>query len=399
MKIKTVLLSLSALCALTSCIDDKYDLDNADYKLGFGSQDNVIWLPKSSTGQAVFKNLFPLNNTESTQILKCEKDANGREFYCLETNTNNLLRISMSPVDTVIVEGDKDINVDLSNRPKFLDHPQTNLDFICPRFLVTLTNESDIDIETGICLTPSEGHVAQTEGGAFKSPRQSVKRYYVSEEPNADGLPAEFAEAEWVKLDGLHDLIAKVPHSISANLIQFKSVSHGATGEGILNVDYQFYCPVDVGANFSVINSDSTYDWHNSLKDVKVDCRQLIAKAKVKGSIPMQIQATVEPIDLEGKLLEGLTVSTDSVVVNNTLKVNGDEESEIALYLTPKEGYKLIDLMTGEGTNVLDGIRFEYGTMTKADGSSTGKRIYNDMYIELKDILFGLKGTIIYDAN
>ena len=405
MKLKTFTLSLLAVTALTSCMDNSYDLDDIDMKLGFGAPDNVLWLPKSSTGPAVCKNLFSLDDN---QILVYEPDATGREFYCLETDTDNILNMKLDPnVGYVeLLEGDTTITITMTNRPSFLHNSKTYLDLICPRFLIELDNQSEIDIKTGFNLRSCDNkHVAKTEGQDFVAPAKQKKYYYVSDYEDQAGLPADldgmdWTNAEWIKFEGLRDLIAGIPDSVAAELVNFEGHGPGhKIEEGVFKINYRFYSPVDVGDKFSIDDRDSTDHWHADLKDVKVDAKQLIAKAKVSGTMPMEIDASLEPINLKGEKLEGLIVSSDSLKYVPSLSIDGDTETEIAIYITPKDGYTLEQFLTGEGDDVLDGIRFDYGLNTKKDGTSTGKRIYNDMYIQLKDIVFGLKGTLIYDAN
>ena len=75
-------------CLFTSCIDEKYDLDNVDMTIGTSGD---LTLPTSSTGEIVLKNLMDLKEEGVVQI------ANG-EYFIVEDGSANIPTIDIAPI-------------------------------------------------------------------------------------------------------------------------------------------------------------------------------------------------------------------------------------------------------------------------------------------------------------
>ena len=75
-------------CFLTSCIDEKYDLDNVDMTIGTSGN---LTLPTSSTGEIVLKNLMDLKEDGVVQII------NG-EYFIVENGSANIPSIDITPI-------------------------------------------------------------------------------------------------------------------------------------------------------------------------------------------------------------------------------------------------------------------------------------------------------------
>lgn len=77
-----------ATCFFTSCIDEKYDLDNVDMTIGTSGN---LTLPTSSTGEIVLKNLMDLKEDGVVQII------NG-EYFIVENGSANIPSIDITSI-------------------------------------------------------------------------------------------------------------------------------------------------------------------------------------------------------------------------------------------------------------------------------------------------------------
>ena len=75
-------------CLFTSCIDEKYDLDNVDMTIGTSGD---LTLPTSSTGEIVLKNLMDLKEDGVVQIV------NG-EYFIVEDGSANIPTVDITPI-------------------------------------------------------------------------------------------------------------------------------------------------------------------------------------------------------------------------------------------------------------------------------------------------------------
>ena len=281
--------------------------------------------------------------------------------------------------------------ISLSDLPDFLEDNDVVLDLANPMVFLSVRNSLSADIITALSLTSDTDESGAHGTGPLTIGANATNKYYLAEKEETDFLPADKADYKFVKVDGLPNLIKKIPDEIKVDVDKVKLVATDLdiTKEYPIDIEYEVYAPLIFGEDFKLVyaGTEDGFDLGDDLEDL--DAESLHIKANVISDVPADIRLDVELLDINGQKID--IVEDNSVIIKKTSGAN--KVSAIELNIKPKEGYSLKDILSG--SKQLDGIKYR----AVLDKPNTGEPLRNKTSLIIKDIKVSIKGVVTYDAN
>lgn len=280
--------------------------------------------------------------------------------------------------------------ISLSDLPDFLEDNDVVLDLANPMVFLSVRNSLSANISTELTLT------SDTDDGAHRTGPLTIganatNKYYLAKNEETDFLPADKADYKFVEVDGLPNLIKKIPDEIKVDVDKVKLVATDLdiTKEYPIDIEYEVYAPLIFGEEFKLVyaGTEDGFDLGDDLEDL--DAESLHIKANVISDVPANIRLDVELLDINGQKID--IVEDNSVIITKPSGAN--KVSAIELNIKPKEGYSLKDILSG--SKQLDGIKYR----AVLDKPNSGEPLRNKTSLIIKDIKVSIKGVITYDAN
>ena len=278
--------------------------------------------------------------------------------------------------------------VDLGDIPDFLKDKDVVLDIEHPVIMLEVGNTTGVPVLADLTLTPlADG--SPIENGIIELRREErdivVKaademgeytwsNFFIS---NSEvGMELGF---EFVDVPNLPNLIRQIPDVIQINMTAEADpeaehrfdLSHG---DYEMNVRYNVHVPLTFGPDLQVIYRDTIDDFNSDIKDYVKYVTEVVMEMEVENTIPLGMVCRAVALDVDGRALSGIEVSTPQPIEaagwdgNNTTLVRGDFTIEL------KE--------TVAGTmEQLDGLALEI--TADANEGVKGASLKNNQYLRL----------------
>ena len=278
--------------------------------------------------------------------------------------------------------------VDLGDIPDFLKDKDVVLDIEHPVIMLEVGNTTGVPVLADLTLTPlADGN--PIENGIIELRREErdivVKaademgeytwsNFFISN--SEAGMELGF---EFVDVSNLPNLIRQIPDVIQINMTAEADpeaehrfdLSHG---DYEMNVRYNVHVPLTFGPDLQVIYRDTIDDFNSDIKDYVKYVTEVVMEMEVENTIPLGMVCRAVALDVDGRALSGIEVSTPQPIEaagwdgNNTTLVRGDFTIEL------KE--------TVAGTmEQLDGLALEI--TADANEGVKGASLKNNQYLRL----------------
>lgn len=278
------------------------------------------------------------------------------------------------------------INID--GLPDFLAEDNVVLDLTDPRIFITVTNKSPISVDMSAELKSfKNGNMAGEASLENVNIPAERDDYVICLNQKIEDGWNEAEQIMYVKVEGLSDLIKKIPDRIEIQKIETNVIQEEVTID--LNntypiiTDYKVDTPLKFGPETNITYTETIDGWDADLEDMEFS--KVEASMTATNAIPLGINLTGVAIDKNGKPLDGVTVDLnvdiDAGSIDNPTKEN------IKFTLTTDNG----------SIKGLDGIKLT--VIAKASESSSEEELKEDQYMQFDDIKLGLKGGITMDLN
>lgn len=285
--------------------------------------------------------------------------------------------------------------VEISNDlPDFLTDNRVTLNMQNPtiRFDIDATN-LPVPVEfSGSVTSVADG--GQTIGaanlpqsGKNDIPFGQTSTYYYSQTDTPYDPDGVAAGSHVEVVDDLNSLIRKLPDHIQVDCKDGRvNVKQGVLHDIYLDrnysadVNYEILVPFTFNAGTTIVYNDSVDDMNDDLKDYQA--KGVDITADVYNLVPMQLEISVEPVGIDGRVLDGVDVTTDLIAAGDgTTAV----KTPITLTLTAQNPADI---------SRLDKLRFHIVAASPATGE-----LRSDQYFYLDNLRLKLLGQVIGDFN
>lgn len=278
------------------------------------------------------------------------------------------------------------INID--GLPDFLAEDNVVLDLTDPRIFITVTNSSPISVDMSAELKSfKNGNMAGEASLENVNIPAERDDYVICLNQKIEDGWNEAEQIMYVKVEGLSDLIKKIPDRIEIQKIETNVKQEEVTIDLNKNytivTDYKVDTPLKFGPETNITYTETIDGWDADLEDMEFS--KVEASMTATNAIPLGVNLTGVAIDKNGEPLDGVTVDLnvdiDAGSIDNPTKEN------IKFTLTTDNG----------SIKGLDGIKLT--VIAKASESPKEEELKEDQYMQFDDIKLGLKGGITMDLN
>lgn len=242
----------------------------------------------------------------------------------------------------------EDINIDpisLNDIPDMLSQDSTNVKLANPQIYIRLNNPlaaNNLYAEAGLVM------IAKRNDGSEKIVSLGEDKLKMADDYNVfclttDGnmpqekLHSQYKDAVNKKFDGFSDILSgnganglpdKIEIDVVEPMIPEQSIKGFELGQTIEKVQgtYLFYAPLALKDETSfVIYQDTLDGWYDETLE-KLSIKKLAVKADVNSEIPLKVELSFHPMDVNGKIIKG--VRSSSVTLDAT---DASQRVEIAM--------------------------------------------------------------------
>lgn len=218
--------------------------------------------------------------------------------------------------------------------------------------------------------------------------------YYFSQEGSPYDPTGIDPAATVYTVDNLSDLVRKLPDNIQVDCNDGRvNVKQGVLHSIALNrtysgtINYDVLVPFTFNSGMTIVYTDSIADMNEDLKDYQAEGFDVTGEAY--NTVPMELVADIEPLDLNGNVLAGITVTPATIAAGTGLHEgednNGAVKSNITITLTAQNPADV---------SRIDKLRFHVTAGSEAQGA-----LYSNQYFSIQNLRLKLKGQIIGDFN
>lgn len=283
----------------------------------------------------------------------------------------------------------------LDDIPDFLDDEDVVLDLENPMVFLNFTNSFPVDVKTNLTFTSETDNNTPRSTGEMNIAGNRSSYYYLAEKEENRYLPAEHSNAEWKKVEGLPNLIKRIPKKVNVNIskVTMQATDLDITREYPIEASYDVYAPLVFGPDFYLTYTDTDNNWDIDDDLGKMNAEAVTATATITSNIPAAMTLYVDLIDLEGKKID--------IVEDISVACSANAKNEpITISIKAKSGHELRELLSGKDVNgnkcqKLDGMRYR-AVLNKP---SEGQALNGESKILIKDVKVSLKGVVTFDAN
>ena len=148
------------------------------------------------------------------------------------------------------------------------------------------------------------------------------------------------------------------------------------------SLGYKIFVPFQFNSGLTIVYRDSTNSLNDDLQDYQAE--GLAIKAKAYSTVPLDLAATVYPVDVNGNEIPSIQVDEVKIDASNDGTTEKATELEIAVKLTnPKDLQKV------------DRFRFR----VSADANQDNLSLNSKQYLRFENVRLKLKGQVIADFN
>lgn len=278
--------------------------------------------------------------------------------------------------------------VDLGDVPDFLKDKDVVLDIEHPVIMLEVGNTTGVPVLADLTLTPlADGN--PIENGIIELRREERDIVVKAADEMGEYTWSNFfisnseagMEPGFIPVDvpNLPNLIRQIPDVIQINMTAEADpeaehrfdLSHG---DYEMNVRYNVHVPLTFGPDLQVVYRDTIDDFNSDIKDYVKYVTEVVMEMEVENTIPLGMVCRAVALDVDGRALSGIEVSTPQPIEaagwdgNNTTLVRG------AFTIELKE--------TVAGTmEQLDGLALEI--TADANEGVEGASLKNNQYLRL----------------
>ena len=190
------------------------------------------------------------------------------------------------------------------------------------------------------------------------------------------------------KVSNLGTLIEQLPDFIKVDVSngQIKVKDEMATIQLDRNYNaslgYKIFVPFQFNSGLKIVYRDSTNSLNDDLEDYQAE--GLVVKATAYSTVPLDLSATVYPVDVNGNEIPGIQVDNVMIKASTDGTTEKATEMEVSVKLTnPKDLQKV------------DRFLFRVG----AEANQSGLSLNSKQYLRFENVRLKLKGQIIADFN
>lgn len=278
--------------------------------------------------------------------------------------------------------------VDLGDIPDFLKDKDVVLDIEHPVIMLEVGNTTGVPVLADLTLTPlADGN--PIENGIIELRREErdivVKaademgeytwsNFFISN--SEAGMEPGF---EFVEVTNLPNLIRQIPDVIQINMTAEADpeaehrfdLSHG---DYEMNVRYNVHVPLTFGPDLQVVYRDTIDDFNSDIKDYVKYVTEVVMEMEVENTIPLGMVCRAVALDVDGRALSGIEVSTPQPIEAAGWDGNNTTLVRSAFTIELKE--------TVAGTmEQLDGLALEI--TADANEGVKGASLKNNQYLRL----------------
>ena len=296
------------------------------------------------------------------------------------------------------------------NLPDFLSSDEVNINVSNPtlKFTADMTDVPvSIDFSAGMRAEKNGTETARIDlpaTGKAKLLKAQQNHIYFYEDANAGPYSPAAIEANAAKhqVDNIRSLITHLPDFITVDLKENRRVRLADEDATILlnhtynsNMGYNLYVPFTFNRGLNIVYNDSVTGMNKDLKDYEAD--GLTVTASIFNAVPLTLNATVIPVDVNGQVINDISVTSANVLpaqpaatiaTAEEVTASGVETPvQIEMTLKDPKALKRLDMLR---------LRIE-ATGTQEERQ---KAVLSSLqYIKIKDIRLKLKGQIVGDFN
>lgn len=190
------------------------------------------------------------------------------------------------------------------------------------------------------------------------------------------------------KVSNLGTLIEQLPDYIKVDVSngQIKVKDEPATiqlGKNYnASLGYKIFVPFQFNSGLKIVYRDSTNSLNEDLQDYQAE--GLAIKATAYSTVPLDLSATVYPVDVNGNEIPGIQVDNVMIKASTDGTTEKATEMEVSVKLTnPKDLQKV------------DRFRFR----VSADANQSNLSLNSKQYLRFDNVRLQLKGKVIADFN
>lgn len=375
----------------------KIEVDHAELSEDGVIENGTIDLSGEITMKGTFhfvtKENFPMTETDHADIA-IEFAISGTEHL----DQGELI------VDKVVGEFDPDIapeieSIDIASElPDFLQDEEVRIGVANPT-LKLRANMTDIPMSLDfkgklIAQKNAPGFpkvVSIPEEGIVELPQFTDNWLYFYQGAMPYDPVAQQENAARYTVSNLSDLIKELPNKIDVDLgnksIRVKQGELFTLHLGDnyhADIEYDIYVPFEFNNGLKIVYNDSTDSMGDDLEDFEAE--GLTVTATLVSTIPLKLNASLIPVDKNGRALENISVTPVQMEASDG-ETAIEQPVEIAIQLNNPKDLKRVDR-----------LKFK----VNADGSmpeGATRTLRSDQYLQVKDARLRLDGQVIADFN
>ncbi len=296
------------------------------------------------------------------------------------------------------------IALDLGDELSFLQNDNNNLSLSDPQISVNITTNFSIPIELDINLNSKKKdgsfiaeNIAPDMGKVIipACPRNEEKQTTTIIFQKNEDRESVMGDSIYVKISRLPELLSTIPDSVIFSLIAQADTSmtdpaqyHYAdlSRELAVNADFAVEVPLvfdNLFIEYSDTISDLQKDIFSEISDM-VDGLNIRLKAKVESTLPLGVNVTAVPLDINGNPIQ------NGVTVEEITLEPGSEDN-------PSVSDLVLEIDIEEGMiNVLDGLVIKAECESQQDKQS---ELRSTQYIYVKDVVLQLPQGVALDLT
>lgn len=304
-------------------------------------------------------------------------------------------------VDKVVGKFNPNINpsiesIDIQSQlPDFLQDDEVRIAVANPtlRFDVDMT-QIPLSLNFSGKLIAHKGGVANDktvvlpETGKAEFLKNKQNYVYFSQESTPYDPTGLIPTAAMHKVSNLGTLIEQLPDYIKVDVGngQIKVKDEPATiqlGKNYnASLGYKIFVPFQFNSGLKIVYRDSTNSLNEDLQDYQAE--GLAIKATAYSTVPLDLSATVYPVDVNGDEIPGIQVDNVMIKASTDGTTEKATEMEVSVKLTnPKDLQKV------------DRFRFR----VSADANQSNLSLNSQQYLRFDNVRLQLKGKVIADFN
>lgn len=190
------------------------------------------------------------------------------------------------------------------------------------------------------------------------------------------------------QVSNLGTLIEQLPDSINVNVgnkqitvkDEFATIQLGKNYNASLG--YKIFVPFQFNEGLKIVYRDSTNSLNEDLQDYQAE--GLAVKATAYSTVPLDLSATVYPVDVDGIEISSIQVDQVKIQASNDGATEKATDLEISIKLTEPKDLQKVD-------------RFLF--RVSADANQSNLSLNSQQYLRFDNVRLQLKGKVIGDFN